>query len=105
MKYTALDIKITKIPVYESNGLAIDYSLDGGNGAILLSETDLHCALLDCRIVWSVTVGGCEPPRVGVPGSLSLSGIPIEKFMMDNLNEEMSLKLVLNYLNNKPEKP
>lgn len=93
------------MPVYEGNGLAIDYSVAGGKGAILLSETDLHCVLVNCRIVYSVTVGGCEPPRVEPPGDLSLSGIPIENFMKDNLNEEMSRKIVLNYLNNKTEKP
>lgn len=109
MKYTAEDIKIHDPLSYHLMGLDINYSVKGGyitplflsNEALMLNLRGTNYCI-GCSLVWNEVEIPIHLPDNANPQS---TWEPLESFMQKNLNKNMASDLVLNYLNNKTEKP
>lgn len=102
MKYTLSDIRIKGLPKYEENGLDISFTVEGKTSTQLLSLT--NSSLIDSLIESRNILDGDTEDNIVIK-SFNHSWIGLDLYMENNLSVQLAEDLVLNYLNNKTEKP
>lgn len=102
MKYTLSDIRIKELPKYEGSGLDISFTVEHNPYTQLLS---LSGSSLIAALVESKNIYDGDKEDYTVQKSTNHSWIGLDLYMENNLNIKLAEDLVLNYLNNKTEKP